>query len=511
MKFTILLPALFCAFTFAADNAVRDRQSIVHSPSSMVDGADAIAIPQMLSYQGQLTDTLGRPVADSTYSVAFRLYTVPSGGSSFWNETQSVTTKAGLFSVLLGAMTPIGSVPAAGGLYLGMAVGGGPELVPRLRVVSVAYAYKADTAGYALASAGGDNAWVRGTPDSVLFTIRQLGIARGGSGNMLYGAARSTHVNLGVACTTGLSGQDYRYTTVAGGQVNVAGMDWSTVGGGCYNDARGSCAVVGGGGYNVADGGYSVVAGGSDDTASAYWSAVGGGNRNVANGQYSFVGGGNRNLADAIWTVVGGGSFNTADESLATVGGGSYNTASGSNSAVPGGFMNSARGYSSLAAGSYARSNHDGSFVWSDGAVTAAESVYTTGILQFRARARGGAWFFSNSAMTTGAYLAPNSNSWESACDSMTKEDFRPVDRKTLLDKVASLRARDYKMKDQNDGTRHIGPVAQDFHSAFGYGGNETSINLADADGVLLAAVQALFDEAKTDRIRIAQLEAELA
>ena len=59
-------------------------------------------------------------------------------------------------------------------------------------------------------------------------------------------------------------------------------------------------------------------------------------------------------------------------------------------------------------------------------------------------------------------------------------------------------------------GTRSIWPSARDFHAAFGYG-PEDGINMADADGVLLAAVQALYEEVKTDKARIAQLEAELA
>jgi hypothetical protein len=80
-----------------------------------------------------------------------------------------------------------------------------------------------------------------------------------------------------------------------------------------------------------------------------------------------------------------------------------------------------------------------------------------------------------------------------------------------LLDKVAALRVRDYKMKDQNDGTRHIGPVAQDFYSAFGYGGTETGINLADADGVLLAAVQALYEQNQDQQAEIEALKAKLA
>ena len=93
----------------------------------------------------------------------------------------------------------------------------------------------------------------------------------------------------------------------------------------------------------------------------------------------------------------------------------------------------------------------------------------------------------------------------------MTKEDFRPVDRKVLLEKLATLRVRNYKMKDQNDGTRHIGPVAQDFHSAFGVGETETGINLADADGVLLAAVQALYEDNKALRTELEVLKARLA
>ena len=95
----------------------------------------------MLSYQGKLTDTFGLPVADTTYTRRFRLYAVPSGGTQFWKETQNVRTKDGLFSVLLGSVTPIGSVPDAGAAYLGMAVAGGAEMTPRLRIASAAYAY----------------------------------------------------------------------------------------------------------------------------------------------------------------------------------------------------------------------------------------------------------------------------------------------------------------------------------------------------------------------------------
>lgn len=162
-KTTLVLAVLaLCAVAWAADRtAVAPQEAASFKPQATSYGAEAVTIPQMLSYQGKLTDTLGVPVPNGDYSVAFRLYDVPSGGSPFWSETQNVATRDGLFAVLLGSVTPISAVPAGGGLYVGMAVAGGSELVPRLRVASAAYAYKADSAGYASAAtpsgtAGGD-------------------------------------------------------------------------------------------------------------------------------------------------------------------------------------------------------------------------------------------------------------------------------------------------------------------------------------------------------------------
>jgi len=230
VKKLVLLTALLCALAWTADNTTAKSVSRPATPQT-----DAITIPRMLSYQGKLLDNFGNPVLDTTYSVLFSLYTVPSGGGAFWSETQTVRTRTGLFSVLLGSVTPIGALPEAGALYLGMKVGADPEMTPRVQVTSAAYAYiarKADTANYALAGGSADNAWVRGTPDSVLYTIRQLGIARGGAGNMLHGTNRFTHVNLGVACTTGVSGQDRTGNTVGGGLRNVASGQYASVPGG---------------------------------------------------------------------------------------------------------------------------------------------------------------------------------------------------------------------------------------------------------------------------------------
>lgn len=108
--------------------------------------ATLVAIPQMLSYQGRLTDTFGLPVPDTTYGTSFLLYTQPTGGSSLWNEDQTIRTRGGLFSVLLGTVNPIDSVPDAGTLYLAMKVETAPEMTPRIRLGSAAYCFSSDRA-----------------------------------------------------------------------------------------------------------------------------------------------------------------------------------------------------------------------------------------------------------------------------------------------------------------------------------------------------------------------------
>ena len=69
-------------------------------------------------------------------------------------------------------------------------------------------------------------------------------------------------------------------------------------------------------------------------------------------------------------------------------------------------------------------------------------------------------------------------------------------------------------MKAQSPSVRHVGPMAQDFHAAFGLGGDDKHINTVDADGVALAAIQGLNQkvekELKQKDAKIAALEREL-
>ncbi|MEE4172640.1 MAG: tail fiber domain-containing protein [Xanthomonadales bacterium] len=75
--------------------------------------------------------------------------------------------------------------------------------------------------------------------------------------------------------------------------------------------------------------------------------------------------------------------------------------------------------------------------------------------------------------------------------DVNAKTAITPVDPETILEKVAALPINQWEYKDAR-GEPHIGPMAQDFHAAFGLGKSETGISTLDTSGVALAAIQAL-------------------
>ena len=50
---------------------------------------------------------------------------------------------------------------------------------------------------------------------------------------------------------------------------------------------------------------------------------------------------------------------------------------------------------------------------------------------------------------------------------------------------------------DDPDRARHMGPMAQDFAAAFGLGASDRTIFQIDADGVQLAAIQALYERVR--------------
>jgi hypothetical protein len=65
-------------------------------------------IPQVINYQGKVTDTGGSPVADGAYSMTFAIFDVETGGTALWSEIHgSVQITGGIFSVVLGESTAL--------------------------------------------------------------------------------------------------------------------------------------------------------------------------------------------------------------------------------------------------------------------------------------------------------------------------------------------------------------------------------------------------------------------
>lgn len=92
--------------------------------------------------------------------------------------------------------------------------------------------------------------------------------------------------------------------------------------------------------------------------------------------------------------------------------------------------------------------------------------------------------------------------------DRNIKSNFAPVDNRDILLRVAGLPIETWNYNDQNPSFRHIGPMAQDFAAAFGVGEDDKHINLVDANGVALAAIQALYEMIQQRDVEIVELRA---
>lgn len=357
------------------------------------------------------------------------------------------------------------------------------------------------------------------------------------------------------------------HTTVGGGSRNLAIGPQSVVVGGYFNQARSGNSFVGGGLANVVAGDQSAIAGGMQNgirerapnsfigggygntietgstgsvivvgefqtvgptsvyasilggqrnqvMARADYASVGGGWGNLVypDADYGVIGGGSNNMVQARNAVIAGGAANQANAPHAAVGGGQGNQVTGDWSVVPGGFRNEAIGRYSLAAGYRGRAIGEGSFVWSD--ASSGEGFFSAQPNEFAVRAGGGVRLVTGvnaqGQPASGAALAAGSGSWTMLSAREAKENEQAVDPAHILDRVAALPIRTWNYKQQDATIRHIGPYAEDFHAAFGVGDRPDGITAVDADGVALAAIQALRAENRALQQRLQDLEARL-
>ena len=359
-------------------------------------------------------------------------------------------------------------------------------------------------------------------------------------------------------------------STIGGGYFNTSSGYGSTVGGGFGNVGSGFWGAVGGGTGNTGSGSFATIGGGRDNDSTNRASTVSGGRNNRAYGLYSTVGGGTNGLASGDYSTVVGGRDNTASGFLSTAIG--YNTTASGGGSTAMGEATTASGDYSTAMGFRAKALDDGSFVWADyqfadfastaanqflirasggvgighnnpaaplhvvggsdvnltgggtlvlGAVSAGNVAMDGNEIQARNNSAASTLFLNagggnvsiGTASSTARLRVVNATcdgtTWNNASDRNLKGAFEPVDARAMLAKVAALPLQSWSYTN-TPGTRHVGPMAQDFRAAFGLGADNKTIATVDADGVALAAIQGLHELVKEQSAELKSLRQEL-
>jgi trimeric autotransporter adhesin len=461
-------------------------------------------------------------IADGTINVADLSPTLAS--NTFWRLGGNTGTQPGLHFLGTTDNRPVElQVNGQRVLRLESGLNGAPNVVGGSPSNSVA----AGVRGATIAGGGNTN----GSANRIEGDYGSIG---GGSGNTIQTNAFIATIGGGVGNNLGTMAD---YSAIGGGVQNVIEHDAyrSTIGGGYKN-------LIGDGAFS------SMIGGGEGNTISSLSDGS-----TISGGSYNEIGG----LASS--SAIGGGSSNR----IATFA--DYAT-------IPGGLANTAGGVFSLAAGCGAQALHQGTFVWADDSAYYAPYA-STGDNQFCVRAAGGVQLSPSTSLFCGLQTRQMLNLWStnygvgvqvstlyfraggdnsyngfawyrggshndgrtnsgggvtlmtlnnaglivngvvvSLSDRNLKENFAAASPSEVLNKVTALPISRWNFKGDAD-TPHVGPMAQDFHAAFGVGTDDKHIATVDADGVALAAIQGLNEKVESGQQkaenRIERLEAE--
>ena len=91
--------------------------------------------------------------------------------------------------------------------------------------------------------------------------------------------------------------------------------------------------------------------------------------------------------------------------------------------------------------------------------------------------------------------------------DRNKKENFTSVSPEDVLEKVAELPITTWNYIADDQKTTHLGPMAQDFHKAFGLGKTDKTLSFVDTNGVALASIQALNTKLQEKDLKINALQ----
>lgn len=107
--------------------------------------ADAAQLPLKINFQGKLLDPASNEPRNGSFSMTFRIYSAPSGGSALYTETQpSVQVDNGVFSVQIGTAALLSPDLFTGAsAYMSVQVAPDSEMTPRQQLLMSPYAYTA--------------------------------------------------------------------------------------------------------------------------------------------------------------------------------------------------------------------------------------------------------------------------------------------------------------------------------------------------------------------------------
>jgi len=167
----------------------------------------------------------------------------------------------------------------------------------------------------------------------------------------------------------------------------------------------------------------------------------------------------------------------------------------------------------SFALGSYVSTNFkNGSFIFGDGSTTTIMTSPAQHTMTMRFH--NGYRLFTKSDLSTGVYMNTGGTSWISVSDRNMKENFEEIDGEDILDKVKNLSITKWNYIGNDDNVKYIGPMAQDFHSAFKLGGSDSlGISTLAFDGINLAAIKALTyrtEKIKGLEVKVSNQDAEI-
>ena len=104
-------------------------------------GLGQAQVPHKLNYQGYLTNPSGAAINNAALSLTFKLYTVASGGTELYSETQSVIVINGIFNALIGSVAPL-TLAFDQPYFIGISAGGDTEMTPRQPLAASPYAIR---------------------------------------------------------------------------------------------------------------------------------------------------------------------------------------------------------------------------------------------------------------------------------------------------------------------------------------------------------------------------------